>query len=151
MLKDLKLAVALLLPLSVYATEADEISKEVADNVSSEFASCAAYFAIISEAVARPGDKEMSMQYKNIQETAMNYALTSAKTGRTSEMAQKVAVARFGMFLQGMGEDMGKDMSNISILSNKYAFTCKKAMEKPDKLIEDIHNDVMQKYAKKQR
>ena len=150
MLKILIITI-LLIPLSAFAIEADEISKEVADNVSSEFAACAAYFAIVSEAVSRSGDKDISKQYKSIQETAMSYALISAKTGRTDEMAQKVALARFSMFLQGMGEDMGKDISNISILSNEYALKCKNAMEKPEKLMEDIQNKVVQKYATKKR
>ena len=150
MLKILIITISLI-PLSVFAIEEDEIAKEVADNVSSEFATCAAYFAIVSEAVSRSGDKDISNQYKSIQETAMSYALISAKVGRTDEMAQKVSLARFSMFLQGMGEDMGKDISNISILSNKYAFTCKNAMEKPEKLMEDIQNKVVQKYTEKKR
>jgi len=69
----------LILSFSIYAIDSDEIAKLVSDNISSEYAACAAYFSIAAEAVSRSGNKEISEQYKNNQDIALNYSVNSSR------------------------------------------------------------------------
>lgn len=113
----------------------DEISKEVSDNVSEEYVTCAAYYSIASEAIRRSGDIKTAVKYEEARDTALQYALITAKKGRTKEMAEKVTLARLDLNMKSMTKEIDNDIGNISILMNKYANRCKEALENPDKIM----------------
>ena len=65
-----RVLILLLSSMSIaYADNADKFANAVSDNISSEYASCAAYFVLMSHAVATATDKnatDVAEQYKKM-------------------------------------------------------------------------------------
>jgi len=141
----------LLYSLISYATEPSEVSYAISDNISSEYASCASYFALVSKAVTNSNDPELAKKYKENYEISMQAALTAAKLIRDDNMAMKVTLARFETYFTSMTNDIGNDFSNISILFSEYANTCKNSLEKPEEFIKEISDRAVSKYINKKR
>ncbi len=112
-----------------------EISKEISNNVSEEYVTCASYYSIASEAIRRSGDLETAATLEEARNATLQYALIAAKDGRTKEMAEKVTLARLDLNMKSMTNEIDNDIGNISILMNKYADRCKEIMEYPDKIL----------------
>ena len=125
---------------------ADEIGKEIANNVSEEFVICAAFYSICTEAVSRSGDPQTAPRYEEAFDAALYYALTAAKKGRTQEMAEKVTLARLELYMKSMTGEIDNDMGNISVLLNKYLYRCKQVMENPAKVFDDWSEKIFRKY-----
>lgn len=146
------LKVLLLLSLSANVLGSDqsaEIAKEVSDNISSEYAQCAAFFMVSNGALERAGKTELAERYKKIQDRAVEYALIAArKGGRSEEMAQKVTLARLEIGTKRMLGEIDNDGSNISILLNKYATRCTSIMEQPERMMKEWLDQAMKKYFK---
>jgi hypothetical protein len=120
--------IALLLLISSYAyAENDAVKNEVFDNISHEFVACACYFSIVSQAMSNAGDKQAAEKYEQASDTALNYAVMAAQENRSNEMVRKVTLARFELGLKSMFKEIDNNVSNISILMNKYGFRCKDA------------------------
>ena len=124
----------------------DEISKEVSNNISEEFVTCAAYFSIASEAIRRSNDPETATKMERARDASLRYALIAAKNGRTAEMAEKVTIARFDLNMKSMTNEIDNDIGNISILMNKYAGRCKEIMESPEKMMAEWTDKVLRKH-----
>jgi pyruvate formate-lyase activating enzyme-like uncharacterized protein len=122
-----------------------EIMREAANNVSSELVECGAYFQISSEALRRTGRSAIADAYESHSEVALDRALTAAQIGRSSHMAEKVTLARYELSVKDMLAEMDNDMSNISILLNKYATRCKMVIERPERIMEEWGNKAMSK------
>ncbi len=125
--------------------EATKIKNEAFDNISSEFVTCAGYFALVSRALENAGKTEMAGKYDKATKTAMDYALMTAQESRTKEMAQKVTLARFEMDMKDMTREIDGNASNISILTNKYGYRCKDVMEKPESMMQEWGNNVLER------
>lgn len=128
------------------ASRDNEITKEIANNVSDEFVTCAAFYLIAAEAVRRSSQPETASRYEELSDTASHYALSAANEGRTQEMAQKVTLARLELNIKSMKKDIDSDVSNISLLINKYGDRCKQVMNHPDKVIDDWKEKILRKY-----
>ena len=126
--------------------DAEEIGKEIANNVSEEFVICAAFYSICTEAVSRSGDPQTVPRYEEAFDAALYYALTAAKKGRTQEMAEKVTLARLELYMKSMTGEIDNDMGNISILLNKYLYRCILVMENPAKVFDDWSEKIFRKY-----
>lgn len=124
----------------------DDISNQIYDNISHEYVDCGAYFIIVSQVIKNTKEGETADQYAKLSDMAMNYALIVAKEGRSSEMAQKVTLARYEIAVKSMIDEIDSDVSNISILSNKYAFRCKDAMENPEKMMKEWGIKILDKH-----
>ncbi len=129
-----------------YAEEITDLDKDVANNISSEYATCAAYFLVVSAAFFRPGDNEIAARFKKSGNEALVIAIDSAGTGRTAEMAEKVTTARLQSFAKGMMSEIENDWSNISILTNQYAAQCKFAMNDSPRFMNGVADKVLQQY-----
>ncbi len=103
---------------------AEAISAEVTDNIATEYAECAAYFAILEGAFASSGKSAESAKLKAVSDKAAEFSLISAKQSRSEEMATKVTLARFEISLKAMQETIDNNYSNISLLMNKYSDSC---------------------------
>ena len=125
---------------------ADEIAKEIANNVSDEFVTCAAFYMISAEAVRRSSQPETASRYEELSDTASYYALSAANEGRTQEMAQKVTLARLELNIKSMKKDIDSDVSNISVLINNYGYQCKQVMENPEKVLDEWTEKIFRKY-----
>jgi|GEM_PF-1433083 len=137
----------ILITASAYAgNKAIEI--EIFDNISSEFAECSSYFSIVSQAMKSAGHKTVADKYGQASDTAIKYALMTAEKIRNREMAQKVTLSRFEAGMKGMLKDMDNNIGNISILSNKYALRCKRALEEPEVMMKEWGKKIL---SKKQR
>ena len=133
---------------SAYA-ENDQTSNEITDNISHEFVVCASYFSIVAQGLRNSGDKTTATKYDQASETAIDYAVIAAGQSRTTEMARKVTLARFEIELKSMVKEIENDVSNISILSNQYAFRCKGVMENPEAMMKEWENKVLDRHDKK--
>lgn len=130
-----RMSVFLTLLLSCGAAFADEeqrLIKRINDNVSHDYVTCAAYFAIISGALNASGEKESSDNYESIAKKAVSFAVIAAEEGRESEVAQKVTLSRLKLEMQGMKKEIYGDYSNMSILMSKHSEPCTEAMNNPE-------------------
>jgi len=107
----------------VYSNDkADEIYKKF-DNTSHGLTECSAYFAITSKAVGQ--DKKLKKRLLSYYELSNNLSLLYAeKANRDIKMASKVVLSRYEMTLDFMTKEINNDLSNISILTNKYQKNC---------------------------
>ena len=126
--------------------DANELTKEMANNVSEEYVICAAYYMIACEGVRRSGDLTTAQRIEGARDRALDYALVAARKGRTEEMAQKVTLARLELNVKSMRAEIDGDISNVSILMNKYAARCKEIMEDPDKVMDEWMGKVLKKH-----
>lgn len=133
----------------VRADTSEDLAIAAMDNISGEYALCAAYFAIVSQAVAtNTKGTETSEQYKSMYTTAMQASIAAAKATRNDDMALKVTLSRYYVYLAGMKDEIENNYSNISILLNKHSYTCKDAIEKPDKFINTINEKTNRNHTK---
>ena len=128
------------------ALNSNEISKEISNNVSEEYVTCAAYYSIAAEALRRSGELETAAKMAESRNSALQYALIAAKEGRTQEMAEKVTLARLDLNMKSMTNEIDNDIGNISILMNRYADRCKEIMENPDKIMAEWADKILKKH-----
>lgn len=102
----------------------DAITAEVTDNIATEYAECAAYFAVLQGALANSGKPADSAKFKAASDRAAEFSLISAKQSRSDDMATKVTLARFEMSLRDMQKTIDNNYSNISLLMNKHSDRC---------------------------
>jgi len=126
--------------------DSNEISREISNNISMEYVTCAAYSFCASEAFKRSGDLETAAKYEEYRNSAVGYALIAAKDGRTQEMAEKVTMARLDLKMKSMMSEIDKDIANISILMNKYSGHCKEIMEDPDRMMSEWTDKMLKKH-----
>lgn len=126
--------------------EIKKIKEEILNNVSHEYVTCAAYFFFSSEALRQPNNSDGATKYEKLRNLAMQLALTTAMEGRTQEMAEKVVMARLDLEMKRMLNEINGNISNISILMNKYHLRCKRAMEDPNSLLLEWTNRILKKY-----
>ena len=61
-------------------------------------------------------------------------------------MAEKVTIARLELDVKSMASEIGKDISNISILMNKYSNRCEEIMEDPDKMMNEWVEKILKRH-----
>jgi hypothetical protein len=110
---------------------ADTFTQEVMNNVCEEDATCVAYFYIAREVVERTKDTSTAIEFETAAENAMSYDYMSfLETGVNKEFANRVVTTRINLALEQMSEEI-EDITNISILRDKYMDRFKKAMDAP--------------------
>lgn len=102
----------------------DAITAEATDNIATEYAECAAYFAVLQGAFANSGKPAESAKFKAASDRAAEFSLISAKQSRSEDMATKVTLARFEMSLKEIQKTIDNNYSNISLLMNKHSDPC---------------------------
>jgi hypothetical protein len=114
----------------------EEIGKEIFDDISTEYVTCAAFYFFCSETLRRSGDGETASRYKKISGSALEFALIAAKKDRDQELAEKVTKARLDLEMNAMLNQIDKDIGNISILMNTYHDRCNEIMTDPAKIVD---------------
>ncbi len=127
-------------PLSSFCQETRKVNQEL-DNISSQYAECAAYYNLVYHAMISANQPEAAAAYGQLMEKALSVAMLAASEGRSTEMASKVTMARIEMYKKKMKQEAGNDNANISILINKYHFGCSEAIENPQEFIKRIKNE----------
>lgn len=126
--RTLLLALLCVSPCVLAQPTASAIADEITDNIATEYAVCAAYFAIAQGGMESTGSHEHAAKYKEASNTAAQFSLFAAQKTRSEEMAMNVTLARFEMNLKAMKAEIGNDYSNISLLINKHSTRCTEAM-----------------------
>jgi len=108
------------------------------ENISGQYAECAAYYTIVYHAMNSSDEKSAANAYSKLQKKAMFYSLLLAAQGRSKELAAQVTNSRIEMYMKKMKQEANNDYANISILINKYHFGCQELMENPSKYVVDI-------------
>jgi hypothetical protein len=108
------LAGALLISL---ASANDDLKNKI-DNLTSDGLNCVAYFSLISRS------PKMSKEYNQYTLKAWQKSDIYSKLIRDDDMVKKVAKARVNNYHEAMIKEIDKDLSNMSILINKYQNEC---------------------------
>lgn len=141
------LVFALLISSGVaYSDQNDDILKEISNNISDEYVTCGSFFGIVSGSLKNSKKFDLSAEYESVMDRALDQALITAEIGRTSEMAQKVTLARFKMTMNEMKELINSDYSNISILLNDHSKRCQWVMENTDDFMAEWRNKILKKH-----
>jgi len=123
-----------------------EIQNEIADNISSEFNECAAYFYITFGAMEKFGDVDTAKRFSNLSDRALGYGIESFMLSGTNEMAKEVSESRFKMNMKRMMKDINSNYSNLSILTKDYGERCMYIMKKPTEMIIEWDRKIYKKY-----
>ena len=123
-----------------------EIKNEVFNNVSGEYATCAAYFSIVSQEMRRNGNNGTAKKFEAARDISLNYAFIAAQEGRTDKMAKQFAIARTEAGMQSLMKEIGDDPGKVSILMSQYAANCKEILESPAETIEVWKDRIVKKY-----
>ena len=117
-------------PLYSFGQEDTGIDKNL-ENLSGQYAECAAYYTIVYQAMISSNENESAKAYGQLQETATFYSLLLASQGRSKELAAQVTNSRIEMYIKKMKQEADNRNENISVLINKYHFVCQEAMDNP--------------------
>ena len=117
-------------PFVSFAQENQGINKHF-ENISGQYAECAAYYELVYHAMNASNEKETADVYKQLENNAMFYSLLLANEGRTQDVAINVTNSRIEMYMKKMKQEANNRNENISILINKYHFVCEEAMKNP--------------------
>jgi hypothetical protein len=101
------------------------------ENMSGQYAECAAYYRLVYHAMNSSNEKETAKGYRQLEDEAMFYSLLLANKGRSKDVAIEVTNSRIEMYIKKMKQEANSRNENISILINKYHFSCQQVMENP--------------------
>lgn len=120
----------LVYPLLSLGQEREGIDKTL-ENISGQYAECAAYYELVYHAMNSSNEKETANAYRKLEESAMFYSLLLANEGRSKDVAVEVTNSRIEMYMKKMKQEASNRNENISILINKYHLGCQALMENP--------------------
>lgn len=131
-----------LCPFYTYAGDIDPDSAmgKAFNNASSEFVTCASFYAVLGEAAKRsedPDAAEHAIKMNDLREHALRYALVYAEETRTEETAEKVILEKFKLELDDMDKEIEGDYNNSSILMSKHLEPCKSKMKNPTAVLSE--------------
>jgi len=115
--KSIFLLCSLLLTSTAYSYDADRAQS----NLASDFAECAAYYAMSVEGLRRAGADT----------TKAEEAIAAAYDLAVKFSNHEVTQARINLSIDEQKKLMNHDFSNIAILIDKYGKFCKELLEKP--------------------
>jgi hypothetical protein len=115
------------------AHAASPTPEQIVNEVAVEMAECAAYFAICSVALENSNSPDLAEGLKQYGDDALRKALIAS---RQAGLTDEIVVARYDMALQEMGDRIGNNTSNLSILMADYDDRCIDAMTDVNKRIE---------------
>lgn len=130
-MKKMLFCIALMLASSPSnSSEVDKFNL-VRDNAADEFMHCAIYYNIASIGIMKRGDDDLANKFREYSKFSLDIAVKLIMVDRSEEMARKVAKAKMELVKKSMDEEFGANLSNVSILINKYGDKCKKYLEDP--------------------
>ena len=103
-----------------------------------QYARCAAFFAIATEAMASLGDHKTALTYQEYRYGASMYSLFLALQGRDEEIAWEVAVSLIAPHEKQMLEVMDGKNENIAILIDRHARHCIDIVQEPPQIVQDL-------------
>jgi len=101
-----------------------EVHKDAMNNISAEYAKCAAYFTHVAASSHNAGDEDVSENYGAMSKSALDLAYKFALFDRSEKMAVDVTATRYEMAIESMTEEIEKDYSNFELLFQQYGRRC---------------------------
>ncbi|WP_455198208.1 hypothetical protein [Kaarinaea lacus] len=114
-----------------------ELKKQVYDRVSEEFATCSAYYSIVSAAMKKTEKQKMADEADDAMEKSFGVALDLAMQNNTEGEANRLTWSRYQSSLEIMEKEAGKDYGNISTVRSKYGERCQWIMTYPEELMKE--------------
>jgi hypothetical protein len=105
-----------LLGLSLLSAN-DDLKAKI-DNLSSDGLTCVAYFSLVAKS------PKMAKEYNNYALKSWQKSDIYSKLIRNDKMVKKVTKSRISSYQDQMIKEIDKDLSNMSILINKYQKEC---------------------------
>lgn len=116
-----------ILVVSASPSKAEE-SSQVLNELSQEYATCWAYYALIKMCLSPEKDAELIVKYDSVSQQVGYFAFELAKN---AGLSQEGASARLKLALKQMQESTGSDCRNISVALERHGPTCKSVLEDP--------------------
>jgi len=124
--------VFMLFSRSVFSADDDAVQYRLdLDNASYKFVECSVYYNIASIGVAGRGEKELANKLDEASSLALKIAVDISAINQDRAMAEKVTQSRMELTAKEMTKEINSDLSNSSILINKYSEKCTKYMKDP--------------------
>jgi hypothetical protein len=123
--------IALFLPVAGYCADAGEVNIRVLDALTGEYATCAAYYGILSRAASISGEREAVDRNDRLRERAIIFALTFARKAHGDQAARAVTTDRIDAAIDRHFAYMSGNISLLPVLSGRYAQHCRQALENP--------------------
>ena len=123
------------------AQNATEFDPEL-ENQSAMYAECAAYYRLVYFALVESQQEETASAYREMEDNAMFVSLAVASKGRSQDMAVEVTNSRIEMSMKIMKQEIDNRNENISILINKYQFSCQEALSSPSSAVMQVLNSL---------
>lgn len=139
---DPVIALMLLCGKAYAETSMPPLGKEIAEGISNEYAACSAYYSITAVSLECAGAVDAAAIADDLADQAFNYSYQAASAVRSKEMASEVAESRVSLHLQEMTIEAQGDMSDVSMLANKYDSRCQKALENPAGFVDEVSLEI---------
>jgi hypothetical protein len=136
--KFLIVCIILLLPVAGYATGADEMNLRVMDALAGEYATCAAYYGILSRAASGSGENAVSERNASLRDKAIIYALTYTRKGHGEKAARALTTERVDAAIDSLFAIMGGNTGLVPVLTGKYAIHCQQSLENPGAFADEV-------------
>ena len=134
---SIPLLIAAILAMPAHAQQAKAIDRNL-DNISGQYAECAAYFRLVYHALVASNDAATASKYRKAEDDSMLYSLLAASEGRDKDLAVRVTNSRIEMYLKSMKNEVNNRNENISILINKHGTECIALVNTPPAEIERV-------------
>jgi len=107
------------------------------EDLSAQYAECAAYFRLAYFALMNSGAEESAGSIREVEDSMMLVALALASVERDQDMAVEVTNSRIEFSMKMMKQEINNRNENFSILMNKYQLPCQEKLTNPKERVAD--------------
>lgn len=116
--------------INVYSNEKE---RYILQNLNQDFIHCYAYWKINTLGAQRAKDQRRA---KLFSDTADRYLKESIGISKLINMSDSALLAASELSIESIGNEMGHDFVNISVIVKKYGRFCKNLLEKTDERLD---------------
>ena len=127
-------------PVSAQSPELPPPIKRAVNSFAHEHAICAAYYAVAAKCLSASNDMEMR---DKISKVGSGFISRGREYTKVAGLRDETFGARMEMAAKQMSSTMGDDCSNISLVLNEHALSCKALFEEPEKRIDALMNEMV--------
>ena len=113
------------------SVKSDDMSDFIFTNLQQDFSDCYAYYKISEEGVRKSKSNTKDNAIPKLVEASERSLLGAAEVGGAINMKQEAMIARIQLALKDLGNQMGSDYANISILIVRYGDMCNDLINDP--------------------
>ena len=113
------------------SVKSDDMSDFIFTNLQQDFSDCYAYYKISEEGVRKSKSNTKDNAIPKLVEASERSLLGAAEVGGFINMKQEAMIARIQLAVKDLGNQMGSDYANISILIVRYGDMCNELINDP--------------------